>query len=160
MSLDILTPKGHQTVLQEIDMLSILKDAKPDTDFIHTPIKNPAKVDGFTIRNQTITSVFESKCRQMTQDQLIQEYDNTWLVTYEKIAQGAHIASILSIPFVGFLYLVPEQTVLIIKIADEKGNFIPDISLARTETQETINGGKITRTNAYISMRNSTRICK
>ena len=112
-------------------------------------------MDGFTIKGDRITSCFESKCRKMTRRQLAQ-WGNEWLVTYEKIQHGATLARTLGVPFYGFLYLVPDGIILTVKIADKQGDFLPRIRLERTETQRTINGGKIVRTNAYIDISNAT----
>jgi hypothetical protein len=136
-------------------MLDSLRITFPDSMFVNTPKRDSAKVDGFTIRGDQLTSCFESKCRRMTRRQLA-EWGNEWLVTYEKIQHGSHLAKTLCVPFYGFLYLVPDSTILIVKIADSTGDLLPRIRLERTETQRTINGGKIVRTNAYIDVSGAT----
>jgi len=151
MSLDILTPKGQESAREEQEMLDSLRITFPDSMFVNTPKHNPSKVDGFTIRNNEITSCFESKCRQMTRDQL-SKWGDEWLVTYEKIVHGANLAKSLCVPFYGFLYLVPDGLILTIKIADHNGDLMPPIRLERTETSKCINGGKVIKTNAYINV--------
>jgi hypothetical protein len=151
MNLDILTPLGQESAREEQEMLDSLRITFPDSMFVNTPKSDPAKVDGFTIKGDQITSCFESKCRKMTRRQLTQ-WGNEWLVTFEKIQHGAHLAKTLGVPFYGFLYLVPDSMILIVKIADHHGDLLPRIRLDRTETQRTINGGKIIRTNAYIDV--------
>ena len=151
MRLDILTPLGQESAREEQEMLDSLRITFPDSMFVNTPKNNPAKVDGFTIRNNQITSCFESKCRQMTRDQLCQ-WGDEWLVTYEKIVHGATLARTLCVPFYGFLYLVPDGLILTVKIADQNGDFVPPVRLERTTTRKCINGGMSVRTNAYINV--------
>ena len=158
MWLDINTPKGQTTVEEEKQMLQILSSAYPNTEFCHTPLKNPSKVDGFTIKNNVVTSVFESKCRQMKLNTLINTFNNEWLVTFEKIQSGAIIARKLSVPFIGLLFLVPDNLIIVTKITDQNGDFFPPIRLERTRTQTTCNGGEIVRTNAYINVKDSKKI--
>jgi hypothetical protein len=158
MSLNILTPKGQVAAREEQEMLDSLRVTFPDSMFVNTPKNDPAKVDGFTIKEHQITSCFESKCRRMTRQQLSQ-YKDEWLVTYEKIMHGVHLSQNLCVPFYGFLYLVPDATILIVKIADATGQLLPRIRLERTETPRNINGGKVVRTNAFIDMSQATVHC-
>lgn len=155
MSLDILTPLGQKSALQERDMLDSLRITFPGSMFVNTPKNDPAKVDGFTIKGDQITSCFESKCRKMTRQQL-SSWGDEWLVTYEKILHGAKLSRTLGVPFFGFLYLVPDSLILIVKITNSAGELLPKIRLDRTETQKTVNGGKIVRTNAYIDVSTAT----
>jgi hypothetical protein len=154
MSLDILTPKGQESAREEQEMLDSLRITFPSHMFVNTPKKNPSQVDGFTIKDDEITSCFESKCRDMTRRQLT-TWGNEWLVTYDKILHGAMLAKSLCVPFNGFLYLVPDNLLIVVKIADEMGNFLPKIRLERTVTQRTINGGAMVRTNSYIDITGS-----
>jgi hypothetical protein len=151
MSLDILTPKGQESAREEREMLDSLRVTFPDSLFVNTPKDDPAKVDGFTIKGDQITSCFESKCRNMSRSQL-SRFGDEWLVTYAKIVHGATLAKTLCVPFYGFLYLIPDRMILVVKIADETGEFLPRIRLERTVTSRTINGGQLVRTNAYIDV--------
>ena len=152
MSLDINTPKGQESLAQEQEMLDLLHKAFPLATFAQTPKDLPADVDGFAIMGANkVAAVFESKCRDMSRAQL-SKFGDEWLVTFEKIQKGAQIAKSLCVPLVGYLYLVPDKKVLMVRIADENGNFLPKIRIERTETQATTNGGQIVRTNAYIDV--------
>lgn len=151
MSLDINTPKGQVTLAQEQELIAKLLYGKEGYQVIQTPKKEPSDVDGFMCKGNEIVMVMENKCRDMTKEQLM-KWGNEWLVTYEKIVKGASVCKQLKVPFYGFLYLVPDKVALSIRLADKDGNFLPKIRIERTETQETVNGGKVTRTNAYINM--------
>lgn len=151
MSLDINTPKGQLTLAQEQELIAKILEGKEGYQVIQTPKSEASDVDGFFCKGDQILMVMENKCRDMSLEQL-KNWGNEWLVTYEKIVNGANVCKQLKVPFYGFLYLVPDKVALSIRLADKDGNFLPNIRLARTETQKTVNGGKVVRTNAYISM--------
>jgi hypothetical protein len=157
MELDINTPKGQTTVIEEQNMLSILQDRFPNKLFFHTPLSKPAKVDGFVITGSTITSVFESKCRQMDLI-FLKERNYEWLITYEKILNGSEASKLLAVPFWGFLYLVPNNLIIMTQITDESGNFVCRFRVENTPTQYSCNGGRANRVNAYIDISKSKHI--
>lgn len=152
MTLDINTPRGQESLAQEQEMLAIIRRNAPAFEFAQTPKEYSADVDGVVTKQNTLVAVFESKCRNMTQHDLSWNFDNEWLITYEKLVKGASIARAFQIPFVGYLYLIPDKKVLSTVICNKNGDLIPKIRIERTETQKTVNGGLVTRTNAYVSM--------
>ena len=154
MNLDINTPRGQQSLSQERKLVEGLKRAYPSISFIETHKTQPAQVDGLMVRDNVITGVYESKCRNMSAEDMHRFHDE-WLVTYEKILHGAEIGKRLCVPFYGFLYLIKDSIGVAIKIADAEGNIYPKVRIERTETQRTINGGSIVRTNAYIDLSGS-----
>ena len=153
--MDILTEKGQQSLRSEEEMLAIIM-GKYDLDIIETNKDRPAICDGFTVRNGIITGVFESKCRNNT----LEDFNRwgSWLVTYEKIDGLAWLSSKLCVPAVGFLYSIPDRTVLKWKITDKEGNYLFDFKVDETITQATINGGQAKRENAYLPMKYSTAL--
>ena len=56
----------------------------------------------------------------------------------------------LRIPFLGFLYLIPDEMIFYWKITNRIGDFNFEYEVRKTETQKTVNGGKIIRENAYL----------
>jgi hypothetical protein len=78
-------------------------------------------------------------------------------VTFDKLEKGRRISHALQVPFIGFLYLMPSDLLLVQQISNEY-SYVPEITLMQTETQKTINGGRITRSNAYIDMSNATQL--
>ena len=153
--MDILTEKGQQSLRSEEEMLAIIM-GKYDLDIIETNKDRPAICDGFIVQNRIITGVFESKCRNNT----LEDFNRwgSWLVTYEKIDGLAWLSSKLCVPAVGFLYSIPDRTVLKWKITDKEGNYLFDFKVDETITQATINGGQAKRENAYLPMEHSTAI--
>jgi hypothetical protein len=73
-------------------------------------------------------------------------------VTWSKVQKTIDIANSLGVPSVGLLYLVKPKIVLMQRLSEPDGKLLVPIRLLTTETQATINGGKIFRTNAYINM--------
>jgi hypothetical protein len=151
MSLDIYTERGQVSLTQEGMLLCGFQSSFKDYYVVQTPKDEPSDIDGFLIKKGVIAAVFESKCRNATIAQM-KNWGNEWLVTYDKLIRGIEVSKSLCVPFIGMLYLVDSEVGLSVRIADKYGNIIPKIRLERTETQKTINGGKIIRTNAYIDI--------
>lgn len=151
--LDILTPKGQKTLVQVRDAISIFKRNFPRYDIITTHESDPAAVDFLIHDNKNVIATAEIKCRNMILDELKKSFDNTWLITFEKIENGLTITRLIKRPFYGFLYLPIEKKLLTIQITNKDGDIIAPMKLDYTRTQKTINGGDIFRTNAYIDMK-------
>lgn len=151
MKLDVNTPKGQVTVAQEEEQLAILHRANPAFTFIHTPKDRASDVDGFIVKNHSVVGMFLSSCRTSSREQM-RKWGDTWLLTYDKIQKAIPLAKQLCVPVYGCIYLVPDQLVLTLTLVDDKGEVMPMMRLERTQTQATVNGGQVTRTNAYISL--------
>jgi hypothetical protein len=157
--MDILTPKGQKTVEEEDDAASLFEAAYPGYLYIRTPKDKPSPVDAIIARDGVATAVAECKCRHMTLDRLKFGFKWEWLVTNQKIVEGVQASNLLSIPYVGFLFLLPERVLLMQKIYDpDKDAFIPSMRIERTMTQATVNGGVANRVNAFIDMSGATII--
>jgi hypothetical protein len=85
----------------------------------------------------------------------LQKWDNEWLITFDKIEAGRYVGQALGVSYIGFLYLIPDDLLITQQISDKDGHWTCDYRLDTTETQETINGGLITRLNAYINLDNA-----
>jgi len=129
----------------------------PDYEYCETPKDKPADIDAILIKQNQIMRVVETKCRDMTIEEFIGRYNYQWLVTFDKLEKGRRISHALQVPFIGFLYLMPSDLLLVQQIANEY-SYVPEITLMQTETQKTINGGRVTRSNAYIDMSNATQL--
>jgi hypothetical protein len=152
--MDILTPLGQRTLQDEQVAASIWERNFPDFKYVQTPKDKPATVDALLIRNNVIEYAVETKCRyDMDLGVLDDERNGEWLVTYDKLLKAAQIAAGLGVPLIGFLYLVPDKLLLAKKLTNEKGNFIVNVRVEKTHTQQTVNGGRIERVNAYVDMK-------
>tara|TARA_R100000234_G_C5002325_1_gene180910 strand:+ start:1519 stop:2001 length:483 start_codon:yes stop_codon:yes gene_type:complete len=159
--MDILTTKGQKSLEYERKMLekireSICKKHKNSSMLIETNKDMDAKIDGIIIKNNELSGIFESKCRDMGLIQLM-EY-GSWLVTFEKILDGKRLSEMLRVPYLGFLYLIKDDIVMYWKITNKYGNFMFDFDVKNTRTQKTINGGIIMRTNAYLPFKEGNEI--
>lgn len=153
MSLDINTPKGKVAAVYQRTALEVLESAT-GYGFSMTADDDSADIDAILTKDGFAVAVAEVKSRDMTLSQL-ERFGNEWLVTFTKIIAGSQMASMLRVPFVGILYLIPEQKVMTIRIADENGETCVPFRVDRTITQKTINGGRVSRVNAYIDMKNA-----
>ena len=151
--MDILTPKGQESKRQEDRAIDLWHRSFPSLRYCETPKDKPATVDAIIVRGDEIRAVVETKCRpQLNMTIFALEHKSRWLVTDEKIRKAQQIAEALQVPFLGFLYM-PETDALLFETLwhPEKGWKV-DIEVKETQTQATINGGKIVRRNAYIDM--------
>jgi hypothetical protein len=150
--MDILTPKGQETLAQEREAISLFLQSFPGFEFIETPKDTPADIDGFITRDGTIISGVEVKCRNMTVDVLDTKYKYQWLVTADKLDRGVSVCERLGTDFRGFLYLVPDKMLFIVPIFSYKDGWLIEPEYEMTKTQATVNGGIAERLNAYIDV--------
>jgi len=150
--MDILTPKGQETLTQEREAISLFLRSFPSFEFIETPKDTPADIDGFITRDGTIISGVEIKCRNMTADELASKYRHQWLVTADKLDRGVSVCERLGTDFRGFLYLVPDKMLFIVPIFSYKDGWLIEPEYEITKTQATVNGGHAERLNAYVDV--------
>ena len=152
--MDILTAKGQITRQQEMRAIQIFGDSFPGYRFIETPKDQPADIDGIIESNGRMIAGVEVKCRNMTMDTLTKDFGKKWLVTADKIDRCVNVCKALGIDFRGFLYLVPDNMLLIVPIWSYENGYTCKIDREVTETQRTVNGGIAMRENAYIHLEN------
>lgn len=150
--MDILTPKGLETLAQEREAINLFLQSFPGFEFIETPKDTPADIDGFITRDGTIISGVEVKCRNMTADELASKYQHQWLVTAHKLDRCVALCKRLGVDFRGFLYLVPDKMLFIVPIFSYKDGWLIEPEYEMTKTQATVNGGIAERLNAYIDV--------
>ena len=153
--LDINTKKGQESLRHERTMLERIKGAMK-VKLVETDKNSDAKCDGVIIHNDKLSGVFESKCRNMNYMELLKH--GSWLITLQKILDGQTLSKMLRVPFLGFIYLIPDEMIFYWKITDNMGDFNFGFDVRRTSTQRTINGGRALRMNAYLPMDRSTEI--
>jgi len=156
-TLDVNTPKGQKTIVQEQRAVELFCEHFPSTKYVNTPKKGSATVDSLLIKEGNLVGVVETKCRQMTRSQL-EQYGDEWLVTWDKIDGARKIATSLGVSLWGFLYLVPDDLLIIVEISNAQGEFLREMRVEATQTQKTVNGGLIVRNNAYISVTGCTEL--
>ena len=145
--LDIKTDKGKDSLLHERIMLKRIKKSW-GVNLIETDKDTDAKCDGIVEKNKRLRAIYESKCRDMNYMQLCKW--GSWLVTNQKILDCQIMSKMLRVPFIGFLYLIPDEMIFYWKITNKIGDFNFEYEVRKTETQKTVNGGKIIRGNAFL----------
>ena len=153
--MDILTPKGQETLAQEREAISLFLQSFPGFEFFETPKDTPADIDGVIVKNGTMISGVEVKCRTMTVRELKERFNMQWLVTADKLDRGVSACERLGIDFRGFLYLVPDKMLIIVPIFSYKNGWLIEPEYDITKTQATVNGGMAERLNAYIDVSNA-----
>ena len=103
--LDIKTDKGKDSLLHERIMLKRIKKSW-GVNLIETDKDTDAKCDGVVAKNDRLIAIYESKCRDMNYMQLCKW--GSWLVTNQKILDCQIMSKMLRVPFIGFLYLIPD----------------------------------------------------
>tara|TARA_Y100001951_G_C11172205_1_gene200944 strand:- start:51 stop:539 length:489 start_codon:yes stop_codon:yes gene_type:complete len=161
MNLDINTERGQASLEYERKMLDRIRHMmcskhKNNSALIETDKNMDAKIDGIIIKDNQISGIFESKCRNMSLMDL--RNFGSWLVTLDKIMDGKKLSTMLRVPFIGFLYLIKDNIVMYWKITDKFGDFLFDFEVRNTKTQKTINGGTAFRTNAYLPLKHGNEI--
>lgn len=151
--MDILTPKGQETLKQERRALDLFSASYGAFSFVETPKDKPADLDGFIYKDGVLIAGVEVKCRMMTAVDLREKFNREWLITDDKIDRGVSVCEKLCIDYKGFLYLVPDDLLLIVPIwSYSSGTYTSEIRRESTKTQKTVNGGEIVRLNAYVDV--------
>jgi hypothetical protein len=157
VGLDILTPRGQQTLRDLNDAVALWEIHNPGWRISLLPDDRESAIDGFLVdpSGQTRAAI-EVKCRYgVTKDSFLAAFGNEWLITMRKLTTAWNVCSSLCIPLVGFLYLVDDRTLLTQRIVDSEGDFCGGFRCEKTATQKTVNGGVAERANAFINMEGS-----
>jgi len=150
--MDILSKRGQQSLADEQKARDIFLSNYPMYSYIQKQKDQPADVDALLVKDGIIAGVVETKCRyDVDLHGFTERYENSWLVTFDKVARGKQIADAMCTKLIGFLYIVPSETLLVQTISD-CGLYIPSIQIITTQTQANINGRTAIRSNAYIDM--------
>jgi hypothetical protein len=151
MPLDIDTPAGRETLAHERRAADIFRQ-HTGLDYAGSPKASPALLDGVAVGRGELCYGLETKARRVTHDDLMRTYHARWLLSYNKLTAAQRFSSVMHVPVLGLLYLVPDDVLLIVRLTH------PDASLAvrfwfeRTETKASVNGGLALRENAYIDV--------
>jgi hypothetical protein len=155
--LDIYTERGQRTLADELLAVAIFERRNPGMQYVHTDKESDARVDAVIVdkSTRTIRSAVLMSCRyNLGVHDFRSMFGSEWLLTAQKIDDGAAVAAALRAKLVGMLYLCDEGALLCQTIADADGQTCVPIRTAVTRTQRTVNGGTIERLNAFIDMSN------
>ena len=156
MNLDVNTPRGQETLRDEERAVQIFERNFEGWTYRHTNKSGDAKANAFLFdANDVMRRVVETKCRydlSLSKFQNESPFDNEWLLTAQKLRDLCECAKLLRCPAVGFLYLVQDDCLLIVRLCNDNGELLPNVRYANTRTQKTCNGGSTVRENAFIDM--------
>lgn len=155
--LDILTPKGQQTLADE-QVVAESFTRQTGILYIQTPKKLPAVCDALLVRNDILVGLAETKCRYDIPDMEFwrERYKSEWLITFSKVTRNCYLADGLCVPLVGILYIVKPKIFLVKRIYDgEKKSWVATVRTEQSVTQAGVNGGSADRMNVLVDMRDA-----
>jgi hypothetical protein len=151
----IRTPKGqanevHNEKAWEVLMKYLHGAARYKLHDLH-PADGIISIDG----HPRILAEVKSR-HDFDEDTFWNRHQGEWLISNRKITTNVPIAKGLGVPFVGAMHIVQSKVVLVKAIWNQ--TILPGIKVRRCETQETINGGRIMRDNAFVPMHGALRL--
>ena len=153
MNLAIHTERGQEFTAYE-EAMRLMWEELTGWQYISTPKHLPASVDAVLLdREGMLAGTAETKCREMTVEEFTTRHKEQWLVTFDKLCDGRRVSKGLGVPFYGFLYLVPSETLMVVRVSNEKGQFVVPMTNLVTDTKYDCNGGDASRYNAFVDMR-------
>lgn len=153
--MDSQTKEGQKYMKHAERAVEIFNSNAGSSKFIPTDPASPATLDGIIVTKGIVNGVVEIKARNETFAEM-QAYDNPkgWLISANKIMAGKKATEYFSCPFYGFLYIIPDDELYIVRIFNADGSRASFIDIKETVTQGTCNGGSAKRSNAYIHLEN------
>lgn len=147
--MDFNTKDWQQSRQYELIVQERILRAFPGVQIIETDKNKTARIDALILRQNNLVALAEIKSRDLTYEE-IKQLGGTWLVSNQKMQDGATLSSMLKAPFFAFVLLVPENKIHYWKITNENGQFQFSFAVRRTKTQQSMEGGEANRPNAFI----------
>ena len=154
--MDCKTPKGKVYMKHAERAVEIFNNNALSSKFVTTDPDSPATLDGIIVTRGIVNGVVEIKARNETFAEM-QAYDDPkgWLISANKVMAGKKATEYFSCCFYGFLYIIPDDELYIVRIFNADGSRASYIDIRETTTQESCNGGTAKRSNAYIHLENN-----
>jgi hypothetical protein len=123
---------------------------------IHTPKDSAARIDAFMVNDAGVACrALEVKTREFTRADA--KRWGTYLISQRKLEDGRFVSELLQIPFLVAVGLPKENLILVWHVTKHDGTWNRGAPETRvTETQETCNGGTISRENAFLPFADAT----
>jgi len=152
--LGVKTEKG--ALAEELVRKAVLRLQKPGSVFAWFPKHNYFPVDGFIVKGNDITALFECKIRYAALnggDIVFDEkvYDSL-IISEDKIKTGVDLAKKMEVDFFLIAYLELSGHYLVFKIFDVATKTVIPYQAKSTWTKESINGGTAFRQNAFLKV--------
>jgi hypothetical protein len=111
-------------------------------------------IDGIITKQGKVVGLYELKVRDISHHELESTFDNSLLISKNKIETGMRIAQLCSSKFVILLHTLKDARTFIKTITDEKGDLVCSFEEHQTKTKKNIEGGQAIRDNYFIKMNN------
>ena len=151
-TLDINSPRGRIAAADQLRAVEIVFGGANGFNFFSTATDDAAAIDGFVVFRGIINAVAEIKSRECTYENLMGPFKGEWLLSHQKLLDVQAISRLLRIPGYGFLFLVPSDMVLAVRLTGNDGTITCSYRVESTVSQATCNGGQAYRKNAFISV--------
>jgi hypothetical protein len=152
MTLDVLSPRGQQSRVEEERAYRVFAASYPDFQLIQTRKQDPAAIDAILVRDGVLAAVVETKCRSCKSETFFGAFGGEWLITRDKLVVSHSLAKWLCVPLVGLLYLAKDDLLLAASLWRPGKGWVIPIRSKETETQATCNGGRAVRLNSFVDM--------
>lgn len=159
MVLAVNTPEGQKLMQYQRDALDLFVRRFPKLKYQQTATVGEsagAVVDALFFKKDIMFFCAEVKSRNITHEKLKSKFQNEWMISQKKIDQAKLICDLMQIPFWGFLYLQPEDTLLYIKIYDPfKKQYCCEMRVEEKTTTGPIIHDTTTELCAFINMKDA-----
>ena len=124
--------------------------------FSNFPDHETTVIDGIASLDGVATFLYENKCRKASLVANQIKYRGTfysdYLISLNKIEEGAKLSKMLRLPFLIFIYFEENEVLAYFQVTDYNGSIIIDYNQRRSKTMNTVNGGTANRVNAFIEL--------
>lgn len=115
--------------------------------------------DGSVWKDEKMIAIFEDKNRYCTLSEMRGKFKNEWMVTARKIWWGVQLSKYMKLPYYCFVYLIPEEIILLWKMTDHEGTLLVPYRTEVSQTQDTIEAKAVKKdTVAKINLKYATII--
>lgn len=158
--LGVKTEKGRAA--EENVRKAVLRLQRPPFIFAWYPRDNYFPVDGFIVKGNDITALFECKIREAELEghtiQFKNKHYDSLILSEDKILNGAAMAKQMRLDFYLIAYFSLNDAFLIFKLYDAANDSTMQYEAKKTWTQENVNGGEAFRSNAFLKVDKGKRI--
>lgn len=153
MALDVWSAKGRAANRRASRMADAVATMW-GVEWIGTRESRPARVDGVFVQDGAIVGVAECKSRSKGREYFRQQGD-TYLITHQKLVDGREAGRLLAVPFFVLALLEPDRVAVAWKVSSAEGAWLFPFAIRTTTTAASVNGGSVTRENAYLPFKHA-----
>jgi desulfoferrodoxin (superoxide reductase-like protein) len=117
------------------------------------PTPELALVDGIAYREDKITHIVEIKSRFISWRKLMNY--GSYLISHKKLEAGQMMSRMMRVPFIVVVHLVQDDMIIAFEVTNKHGLWCFDYDVKDTVTPMNIDGGRISRRNAFLPIEHS-----